>query len=115
MYKRQLLKSGTITDKSGVEVLRVTLDEQMKGGTPESPQAVVKRLNLGKSSGDDVVLLVAIKEVISENAKAIEDYHAGKNGALNFLVGQVMKKTRGRADPGEINRHMVDALKSVES
>ena len=47
-----------------------------------------------------------------EQPKAVEDYQAGKNGALNFLVGQAMKKTRGRADPGELNRLMVEGLKS---
>ena len=45
-----------------------------------------------------------IHEVITGNPKAVEDYSAGKNGALNFLVGQAMKKTRGCADPGELNR-----------
>jgi aspartyl-tRNA(Asn)/glutamyl-tRNA(Gln) amidotransferase subunit B len=109
-----LLKAGTITDKSGVEVMRVMLDERLKGETVETPEAIVSRLNLGKTSGDDAALLGAIREVITENPKAIEDYRAGKNGALNFLVGQTMKKTRGRADPGELNRLMVAALKSAE-
>jgi aspartyl-tRNA(Asn)/glutamyl-tRNA(Gln) amidotransferase subunit B len=110
----ELLKSGTITDKSGVEVLRVMLDERLKGEINETPEAIVARLNLAKTSGDDAVLLGAINEVITENQKAVEDYRAGKNGALNFLVGQTMKKTRGRADPGELNRLMVAALKSTE-
>ncbi|MGB8219619.1 MAG: Asp-tRNA(Asn)/Glu-tRNA(Gln) amidotransferase GatCAB subunit B, partial [Methanoregula sp.] len=101
-------------DKSGVEVLRVMLDEHLKGETKETPEAIVARLNLAKTSGDDAVLLGAINEVITENQKAVEDYRAGKNGALNFLVGQTMKKTRGRADPGELNRLMVAALKSTE-
>ena len=109
-----LLKAGTITDKSGVEVLRAMLDEQHKGETVETPQAIVKRLNLGKTAGDDGAIHAAIKEAISENPKAIEDYRAGKKGAMNFLVGQVMKKTRGRADPGELNKLMETALKSLE-
>ena len=96
-----LLKAGTITDKSGVEVLRVILDERLKGETKETPEAIVARLNLAKTSGDDNALMGAIHEVMMENSKAVEDYKAGKNGALNFLVGQAMKKTRGRADPGE--------------
>jgi aspartyl-tRNA(Asn)/glutamyl-tRNA(Gln) amidotransferase subunit B len=48
-----LLKAGTITDKSGVEVLRVMLDEHLKGETAETPDAIVSRLNLAKTSGDD--------------------------------------------------------------
>ena len=106
-----LLKTATITDKSGIEVLRVMLDEQLKGETVEAPEAIVARLNLAKAAGDDGALAAAVKEAIQENPKAVEDYRAGKNGALNFLVGQVMKKTRGRADPGELNRLVVAALK----
>ena len=106
-----LLKNGTITDKSGIEVLRVILDEQLKGETVETPEAVVARLNLAKTAGDDGALAAAVKEAIQENPKAVEDYKAGKNGAINFLVGQVMKKTRGRADPGELNSLVVAALK----
>ncbi|MEN6394961.1 MAG: Asp-tRNA(Asn)/Glu-tRNA(Gln) amidotransferase subunit GatB [Methanoregula sp.] len=109
-----LLQAGTITDKSGVEVMRVMLDERLKGEAVETPEAIVSRLNLAKTTGDDAALLGAIHDVIRENPKAVEDYTAGKNGALNFLVGQTMKKTRGRADPGELNRLMVEALKSAE-
>ncbi len=105
-----LLQKGTITDKSGIEVLRVMLDEQHKGETVETPEAIVARLNLAKTAGDDGAIRAAITEVITENPKAVEDYRAGKSGAINFLVGQVMKKTRGRADPGELNRLMIAAL-----
>jgi len=110
----RLLKSGTITDKSGVEVLRVMLDEQMKGEKIETPEDIVGRLNLAKTAGDDSALMKSVAEVLRDNQKAVEDYRAGKNGALNFLVGQVMKKTRGRADPGELNRMVVSALKGSE-
>ncbi|MFA5331605.1 MAG: Asp-tRNA(Asn)/Glu-tRNA(Gln) amidotransferase subunit GatB [Methanoregula sp.] len=109
-----LLKAGTITDKSGVEVLRVMLDEKLKGETVETPEAIVKRLNLAKTSGDDGALLAILHEVIAENPKAIEDYRAGKKGAMNFLVGQVMKKTRGRFDPGELNTLLAKTLASME-
>jgi Glu-tRNA(Gln) amidotransferase subunit E-like FAD-binding protein len=55
-----------------------------------------------------------LKKRSGEHPKALEDYRAGKNGALNFLVGQVMKKTRGKADPGELNRMLVTSLKNKE-
>ncbi|MDD1702076.1 MAG: Asp-tRNA(Asn)/Glu-tRNA(Gln) amidotransferase subunit GatB [Methanoregula sp.] len=109
-----LLKEGTITDKSGIEVLRVMLDEQLKGENVETPDAIVARLNLAKTAGDDGALQAAIQEVIAENPQAVEDYKAGKKGAINFLVGQAMKKTRGRSDPGELNTLMVKALASME-
>jgi aspartyl-tRNA(Asn)/glutamyl-tRNA(Gln) amidotransferase subunit B len=111
----QLLKAGTITDKSGVEVLRVMLDQRYKGETKETPDAIVKRLNLAKTTGDDSTIMTAIEEAIRENPRALEDYRAGKAGALNFLVGQVMKKTRGKADPATLNRMLAEALKNKEA
>ncbi|MDD4137257.1 MAG: Asp-tRNA(Asn)/Glu-tRNA(Gln) amidotransferase subunit GatB [Methanoregula sp.] len=110
-----LLKAGTITDKSGVEVLRVMLDQRLKNEPLETPDVIVKRLNLAKTVGDTGAIAAAVEEAINENQKALEDYRAGKGGALNFLVGQVMKKTRGKADPAELNRMLIEALKKREA
>ena len=109
-----LLKAGTITDKSGVDVLRVMLDQRLKSEPAETPAAIVQRLNLGKTAGDSGAITAAVEEAINENPKALEDYRAGKSGALNFLVGQVMKKTRGKSDPAELNRMLTEALKKRE-
>ncbi len=106
-----LLKSGKITDKSGIDVLRVMLDQRMKDEPVETASAIVTRLNLAMTTDDSGVIATAIAEALDENPKAIEDYRAGKGGALNFLVGQVMKKTRGKADPAELNRMLTEALK----
>jgi len=109
-----LIRDDTITDKSGVEVLRVMLDHCMgdNGETCEMPADIVTRLGLTKAAGDDFTAVIG--EVIAANPNAVADYHAGKKGAVNFLVGQVMKATRGRADPKELNRVMADALKETE-
>jgi aspartyl-tRNA(Asn)/glutamyl-tRNA(Gln) amidotransferase subunit B len=107
----EILRKGLITDKSGIEVLRVMLDQRLKSESCETPAAIIARLNLGKTAGDEDAITTAIDEAISENPKALEDYRAGKAGALNFLVGQVMKKTRGKADPGTLNRLLTEALK----
>jgi aspartyl-tRNA(Asn)/glutamyl-tRNA(Gln) amidotransferase subunit B len=111
----RLLKAGTITDKSAIEVLRVMLDQRHKKEALETPEGIVSRLNLAKTAGDDGLIAKAIGEAISENPKALEDYKSGKAGALNFLVGQVMKKTRGKADPAELNRLLLEALKAREA
>lgn len=52
-----------------------------------------------------------VNEVLNENAQAILDYKAGKKEAINFLVGQVMKKTRGRGDSEAIRRILMKLLK----
>ena len=106
----RLLKGGVITDKSGVEVLRILLDQRLRGEPAETPDAAVTRLGLSKATGDDGALRGAIREAIAENEKAVGDYRSGKAGAANFLVGQVMKKTRGRADPAELNRLLTEEL-----
>lgn len=111
----RLLKAGTITDKSGVEVLRVMLDQRLKKEKTETPDAIVARLGLTRTTGDTGAIAAAIEEAISENPKALEDYRNGEGKALNFLVGQVMKKTRGKADPAELNRMLIEALKKKEA
>lgn len=106
-----LLKADTITDKSGVEVLRVMLDQRLKDEKAESPKAIVERLGLAKTTGDSGAIAAAVEVAINENPKALEDFRNGESKALNFLVGQVMKKTRGKADPAELNRLLTEALK----
>jgi aspartyl-tRNA(Asn)/glutamyl-tRNA(Gln) amidotransferase subunit B len=103
-----LLKQETITEKSCVEVLRIMLDQLVETKRSESPKQIVERLNLAKSGGD--VLSIAISEVLVECPQAVLDYLNGKKGAGNFLAGQVMKKTRGRADPRELNRLLAEAI-----
>ena len=52
-----------------------------------------------------------VKQAIDENPKAVKDYNDGQKASLNFLVGQVMRLTRGKADPGGYRRYLhADAL-----
>jgi aspartyl-tRNA(Asn)/glutamyl-tRNA(Gln) amidotransferase subunit B len=108
----KLLKENVITDKSGVEILRIILDAVKDGKTPETPDSIVKRLGLAKTGGGEIGSM--IKDVLAEQPDAVTDYYAGKMQALNFLVGQVMKKCRGRADPGELNLMLKEALDKKE-
>ena len=103
-----LIKTDTVTDKSAVEILRLILDAVKEGKKPEHPQEIVSRLGLAKTSGDQITGM--IQEVIAEQQAAVDDYYAGKMQALNFLVGQVMKKCRGRADPGHLNTLLKEIL-----
>jgi aspartyl-tRNA(Asn)/glutamyl-tRNA(Gln) amidotransferase subunit B len=92
----ELVDEEEITEKNAREVvLRSMLDEGA------SPDEVVEAEDLGKTTGDAVQ--EAVTAAIEDNPDAVEDYHAGEDGALNFLVGQVMQATNGSADPGEVN------------
>ncbi|WP_129598026.1 Asp-tRNA(Asn)/Glu-tRNA(Gln) amidotransferase subunit GatB [Methanohalophilus profundi] len=98
----ELVVSGKITEKGAVEIIRSILDE---GG---SPMDIVKEKGLLKVEGD--VVDQAVEEVLKENPEALEDYFAGKEKSLNFLVGQVMKKTRGRADARSVREMMLEEI-----
>ncbi|WP_435179991.1 Asp-tRNA(Asn)/Glu-tRNA(Gln) amidotransferase subunit GatB [Halorussus sp. AFM4] len=104
-FKRlvELVAEEEITTKNAEEVvLREMLDEG------DDPETVIEREDLGKA--DEGAVEGAVDEAIDENPDAVEDYHAGEDGALNFLVGQVMQKTGGSADPGSVNQLLRERL-----
>lgn len=98
----RLLERDEITDHGATEVIRTLLDH---GG---SVGEIVQRKGLLKAAVDETEQ--AVREVIKEFEKAVNDYRSGKKEALNFLVGQVMRKTRGRADPAHVNTLLLDAI-----
>ncbi|MEF8885208.1 MAG: Asp-tRNA(Asn)/Glu-tRNA(Gln) amidotransferase GatCAB subunit B, partial [Haloarculaceae archaeon] len=99
----ELVATDEITAKNAREaVLRGMLDDG------DAPDEIVEREGLGKTSGDAVQ--AAVEEAIDENPDAVEDYHSGEGGAINFLVGQVMQKTGGSADPGDVNQRLREEL-----
>jgi aspartyl-tRNA(Asn)/glutamyl-tRNA(Gln) amidotransferase subunit B len=68
--------------------------------TGKSPKEIVKDKGLTLIGEDKLVK--TIKEVIKENPQAIKDYKEGKKKALEYLIGQVLRKIRARADPKKI-------------
>jgi len=101
-----------VTDKNAIEVLRIILDGIIQKQPAETPSQVVARLDLGAT--DSGVVPAAISEVIREQPQAVTDYDSGKKEAFMFLVGQVMKKTKGKADPAELNSLLRNALDERE-
>jgi len=92
----ELVDTDEITVKNAEEiVLRRMLDDGL------APDEIVDSEGLGKT--DDDAVAAAVTEAIEDNSGAVEDYHAGEDGALNYLVGQVMAETGGSADPGTVN------------
>ncbi|GAD51731.1 LOW QUALITY PROTEIN: aspartyl-tRNA(asn) amidotransferase subunit B / Glutamyl-tRNA(Gln) amidotransferase subunit B [Halarchaeum acidiphilum MH1-52-1] len=98
-----LVAEDEITEKNAREVvLREMLDEG------SAPDAVVEAEDLGKTGASEVQ--AAVEDAIDENPDAVADYENGDEGAINFLVGQVMQKTGGSADPGQVNGLLRDEL-----
>lgn len=95
----QLLKTqkdGTISGKIAKQVF----EEMFKTG--KGPEEIIKEKGLVQIT--DVGQLEAVVEkVMANNPKSVEDYRGGKEAALGFLVGQVMKETRGKANPQLVN------------
>ena len=102
----KLFSDDVVTEKGAITVIRTILDE---GGTPGG---VVSEKELAKVKED--VVTSAVGEVLSECTDAIADYRRGEAKALNYLVGQVMKKTRGRADPQDARTGLLEKLDSNE-
>jgi aspartyl-tRNA(Asn)/glutamyl-tRNA(Gln) amidotransferase subunit B len=90
-----LLQSGSITNAAAKEVLRAAFE------TGEDVAAIVEQRGLGAIK-DDGVVIEAVRKAIAENPRAVADYRSGKAAAIKALIGPVMKQTRGRANPQEI-------------
>jgi len=90
------LMDGTLSAKLAKEV-----DDAMWAGEGSADE-VIERRGL-KQITDVGALEKAVDEVLAANARQVEDYRAGKQKAFNSLVGQVMKATRGKANPAQVN------------
>jgi aspartyl-tRNA(Asn)/glutamyl-tRNA(Gln) amidotransferase subunit B len=102
-----LVETGKISGTAGKQVL----DAMFASG--RDPDAVVAEQGLGRIE-DEGAVPAAVKTVIAANEKAVADYRAGKTQALNSLVGQVMKETRGRANAGDVQALLIAALEGKE-
>ena len=103
-----LVNDGTI---SGT-MAKTVLDEayQSRG----SPKAIVKERGYTQIS-DTSSVEPAVLEALAANPRAVADYLGGKESAAKFLVGQVMKITRGQAKPDLVNRLITDALERARA
>jgi aspartyl-tRNA(Asn)/glutamyl-tRNA(Gln) amidotransferase subunit B len=103
----KMIDEGVITGK----VAKTLLIEIIQTG--KDPEKIVKEKGLEQIS--DVNLLeTAISQAISENPKSAEDFKGGKDNAVMFLVGKVMQKTKGRADPNKVNEMLREKLKGAK-
>lgn len=97
-----LIDEGTISGKQGKEVF----EELMNGKKPDD---VIQEKGLQQVS-DDSTLIAMINQVLDENPKSIEDFKNGKKRAVGFLMGQVMKASKGQANPKKANGLLVQEL-----
>ena len=101
-----LIESGEISNRIAQEVF----DKMFESG--KSAQEIVKEQGLTQISDEDALAEIVAK-VIAENPAAVQDFKQGKKRAIGFLVGQVMKATRGKANPGIVNQKLQEVLRQV--
>lgn len=101
----KMIDDGTISGK----IAKTVFEEMFATG--KEPRQVVAEKGLVQIA-DEGELARIVDEVIAENRDVADEVRAGKDRAITFLVGQVMKKTRGRANPQAVNRLLRERLSS---
>jgi len=103
----KMIDSNIITGK----IAKTLLIEVIQTG--KDPEILVKEKGLEQIS-DIGLLEAAAGSVIAENPKSVEDFKNGKDNAIMFLVGKVMQKTKGRANPNKVNEMLREKLKGAK-
>lgn len=99
----QLTESGDINTNTAKEVFEKVFEEDI------NPEQYVRERGLLMIS-DDSALAAAVEAVLAANQNTVEEYRSGKTKVLGFLVGQVMRQMRGKANPGKVNEMMTEKL-----
>jgi len=99
----KLIEKGTISSKIAKTIFKELVEN---GGDAE---AIVKEKGLVQIS-DEGALLKVIEEALINNPQSIEDFKAGKQKATGFLVGQIMKATKGQANPQLVNKLLLQEI-----
>ena len=99
-----IVDKGKITATVGKEVLK----EIFKTG--KLPDEIVKEKNLLQIDDKSFIEKI-VREVIEENPEAVDDYRKGKEKVIGFLMGQVMKKIKGKANPSVVKNTFEKMLK----
>jgi aspartyl-tRNA(Asn)/glutamyl-tRNA(Gln) amidotransferase subunit B len=99
----RLIEKGAISNRAAKDVL----DRMYRTG--ESAPVVVEALGLNQIS-DAAAIERLVDEAIAANPKSVADFRAGKPQAVGFLVGQVMKASRGKANPSVVNSLLTERL-----
>ncbi|MFW6035099.1 MAG: Asp-tRNA(Asn)/Glu-tRNA(Gln) amidotransferase subunit GatB [Halothermotrichaceae bacterium] len=98
-----LMDNGTISSK----IAKTVFEEMFRTG--KDPEVIVEEKGLKQISDKDKLAEV-VEGVIADNLKAVEDIKNGKDQAVGYLVGQVMKETRGKANPQMVNQMLREKI-----
>lgn len=98
-----LMEKGTISSK----IAKTVFKEMLESG--KRPQQIVEEQGLVQIS-DEGAIAGIVESIVAANPQSVEDFKAGKEKAIGFLVGQVMKETKGKANPALVNKLLLEHL-----
>jgi len=98
------IDDGTISGKSAKDVLDYLMENEN-----QNVDAIIEELGL-KQVSDDGAILAIIDEIIANNEDKVEEYKSGKDKLFGFFVGQVMKASKGSANPQKVNQLLKQRL-----
>ena len=93
---------GTISNKIAKDIFAILWEEAVAGKTISTVDQVIDAKGL-KQISDSGALEAIIDQVLAANQKSVEEFRSGKEKAFNALVGQIMKASQGKANPGQVN------------
>lgn len=99
-----LIEKGTISGK----IAKTVFKEMLVSG--KRPGQIVEEQGLVQIT-DEGAIRAIVEKVVAANPQSVADYKAGKEKAIGFLVGQVMRESKGKANPGLVNQLIVELLK----
>jgi aspartyl-tRNA(Asn)/glutamyl-tRNA(Gln) amidotransferase subunit B len=102
-----LIEEGKISSK----IAKIVLEEMFKTGA--DPSHIIEEKGLILIT-DEAEIEKIVRHVISENQKAVSDFEKGKETALQFLIGKIMAKTKGKANPKIAREVLTKILKEIK-
>ena len=97
-------KDNTITSKNLKDILDIVLESD------DNISTIIKNQGIENITNDDEIRKI-IKKIIEDNKESVEDYKNGHDRALKYLMGQIMKETKGKANPRIANELLIEELK----
>jgi aspartyl-tRNA(Asn)/glutamyl-tRNA(Gln) amidotransferase subunit B len=101
------IADGTISNNAAKKVFSLMWDE--KSGDENLADTIIEREGL-KQISDTGAIEAIVDEVLANNAKSVEQYRAGKEAAINALIGQCMKASKGKANPAQVTELLKQKL-----
>ena len=100
----ELIDKGTISSAIAKKVITELFEN------PEDPEKIIEK-NGWIQISDEAAIKEVVLKILEANPQSVADYKGGKEKALGFLVGQAMKETKGKANPGMLNKMFIEELK----